>query len=147
MLPNTRELIRYLLNSWNIIDDYLPCTIKSEFHQQLGAININIEVTFRLLNLDKYQAITLTREVPGATYNNHPENDSFVGTVCLHENLHNLDDLNIFYVRQNIPLQDCDILISVTSENGSITVPTPMFVNKVLKHIDCQLTYFFEICT
>jgi hypothetical protein len=99
------------------------------------------------LNLDKFQAITLTREVPRATYDNHPENDRFVGTVCLHENLTNLDDLNIFFVRQNIPLQDCDILISVISENTSMTIATPMFVNKVLKHIDCQLTFSFEVFT
>ena len=110
-----------------------------------GVINIKIQVCLRLLNLDKFQAITLTREVPGATYDNHPENNCFVGSVSLHESLDNLDDLNIFYVRQQIQLQDCDIFISVTSENGTKTFATPMFVNKVLKHIDCQLTFSFEI--
>ena len=114
---------------------------------KLGAININIQVSFRLLNLDKFQAITLTREVPGAAYDNHPENDCFVGSISLNDNLDNLDDLNIFYVRQQIPIQDCDILISVTSENGTKTVTTPMFINKVLKHIDCQLTFYFETCS
>jgi hypothetical protein len=96
-----------------------------------------------LFNLDKFQAITLSREVEGATYSNHPENSCFVGYVCLDEKLNNLDDLNIFYVRQQIPLQDIDILISITSVNSSKTVATPMFVNKVLKHIDCQLTFSF----
>ena len=67
-----------------------------------------------------------------------------MGSVYLNENLDNLDDLNIFYVRQQLPIQDCDILISVTSENGAATVATPMFVNTVLKHIDCQLTFSFN---
>ena len=105
--------------------------------------HINIDVMFRLLNLDKFQAITLTREVAGATYNNHPKNDCFVGSVYLNENLHNLDELNIFYVRQQIPLYDCDILIAVTALNEAKKVAVPMFVNKVLKHIDCQLTFSF----
>jgi hypothetical protein len=68
-----------------------------------------------------------------------------VGSACLNECLDNLDDLNIFYVRQQIPLQDCDILIAVTSVNDEKTVATPMFVNKVLKHIDCQLTFSVNI--
>jgi hypothetical protein len=97
-----------------------------------------------LLSLDKFQAITLTREVAEATYNNHPENGCFVGSVCLNESLDNLDDLNIFCVRQQIPLQDCDIFISVTSTHATKTVATPRFVNKVLKHIDCQLTIQFQ---
>lgn len=112
---------------------------------KLGATNIKIQVYFRLLNLDKFQAITLTREVPGATYDNHLQNNCFVGSVYLNENLDNLDDLNIFFVRQQIQLQDCDILISVTSKNSIKTISTPMFVNKVLKHIDCQLTFAFTI--
>jgi hypothetical protein len=85
----------------------------------------------------------LIREVPRASYDNHPDNSCFVGSVCLNVCLDNLDDLNIFYVRQQIPLQDCDILIAVTSANEIMTVATPMFVNKVLKHIDCQLTFSF----
>ncbi|AGH43440.1 hypothetical protein C427_1331 [Paraglaciecola psychrophila 170] len=68
-----------------------------------------------------------------------------MGLVCLNENLDNLDDLNIFYVRQQIALQDCDICIVVTSANVTDTVATPMFVNKVLKHIDCLLTFSFDL--
>jgi hypothetical protein len=85
--------------------------------------------------------MTLIREVHGASYDNHPHNSCFVGSVCLNECLNNLDDLNIFYVRQQIPLQDCDILIAITSANDEKTFATPILVNKVLKHIDCQLTF------
>jgi hypothetical protein len=65
--------------------------------------------------------------------------------VRLNESLDNLDDLNIFCVRQQIPLQDCDILISATLKNMAGTITTPIFVNKVLKHIDCQITFSFEV--
>jgi hypothetical protein len=33
----------------------------------------------------------------------------------------------------------------VTPANITDTVATPMFVNKVLKHIDCQLTFSFDL--
>lgn len=95
--------------------------------------------------LDKFQAITLVREVAGATYESHAEKSYFIAAVCLTESLDNLDDLNIFCVRQQIPLQDCDIFICVTSPDTTKTVATPMFVNKVLKHIDCQLTFNFNL--
>jgi len=114
------------------------------YHQVLGVLNIKIDVTFRLLNLDKFQAITLLREVAGVTYAPHPEKSCFVGSVGLDQGLDNLDDLNIFYVRQQIPFQDCDILITVISTHTQKTVATPMFVNKILKHIDCQLTFSFH---
>ncbi|WP_297823973.1 hypothetical protein [uncultured Paraglaciecola sp.] len=107
-------------------------------------VNIKIDVTFRLFNLDKYQAITLHRELAGVTYAPYPEKNGLVGTVCLDQDLGNSNDLNIFYVRQQIPLQNCDILITVISENNQRTVATPMFVNKILKHIDCQLTFSFH---
>jgi hypothetical protein len=42
---------------------------------------------------------------------------------------------------KQLPLKDCDILITVTSENCKGNVAAPMFVNKVLEHIDCQLTF------
>jgi hypothetical protein len=54
-------------------------------------VNIKIEVTFRLLNLDKFQAITLFREVDGVTYDHHPEKICFVGSVSLNRSLDNLD--------------------------------------------------------
>jgi hypothetical protein len=101
-------------------------------------------VNFRLLNLDKFQAMTLMREVAGSTYESHAEKSCFIGSVCLTQSLDNLDDLNIFHVRQQILLQDCDILLSVSAISANKTVTTPLFVNKVLKHIDCQLTLHFK---
>lgn len=65
--------------------------------------------------------------------------------MYLNESLDNLDDLNIFYVRQQIPLQDCDMFIDVTSVNDADIITTPLFVNKVLKHIDCPLSLSFNL--
>lgn len=98
---------------------------------------------FRFLNLDKLQAFTLTKEVAGASYTPHPENKGYIGCVPLLEC--HLDNLNIFYVRQQIKLSDCDILIAATTHNTSGTFAIPQIVNKWLKHIDCQLTFSFTL--
>ena len=66
------------------------------YHQVLGVVNIKIDVTFRLFNLDKYQAITLHREVAGVTYAPHPEKNGLVGTVCLDQDLGNSRRLKYF---------------------------------------------------
>jgi hypothetical protein len=112
---------------------------------ELGILNIKINVSFRFLNLDKFQAITLSREISGATYVQQSEKGNFIGAILLSENLDNLDDLNIFFVRQQVQLSDCDILIFVTAENAPCTIEIPARVNKFLKHIDCKLTFSFQL--
>ncbi|MFQ3197888.1 MAG: hypothetical protein ACJAUL_001843 [Paraglaciecola sp.] len=104
---------------------------------------IDASLSFRFLNLDKLQAFTLTREVKGATYTQHLDNNCYVGSVPLLGEY--LDNLNIFYVRQQINIIDCDIFIEVKSENTSGTFTTPAIVNKLLKHIDCKLTFAFTL--
>lgn len=106
---------------------------------------INIAVSFRFLTLNKYQAMTLIREVPDASYYQHPDTDCFIGLVNINEKLANLDELNIFYVRQNIKLPDCDIFINTPATKGKHSITTPKYINQILKHIDCQLTFSFEL--
>lgn len=100
-------------------------------------------LSFRFLKLDKLQAFTLTREVKGASYTKHVEQNCYVGSVPLLEEY--LDNLNVFYVRQQINLVDCDIFIAVKSKNTSGSFTTPDIVNKLLKHIDCKLTFAFTL--
>jgi hypothetical protein len=104
---------------------------------------IDTSLSFRFLNLDKLQAFTLTREVKGATYTRHIDQNCYVGSVPLLEE--HLDNLNIFYVRQQINLIDCDIFIALKSENAWGSFTTPPIVNKLLKHIDCKLTFAFTL--
>lgn len=101
---------------------------------------IKTKVSFRFLNLNKLQGITLTREVTGATYHSNHSNDRFTGVVALTATLDNINDLNIYFVRQQVVLEDCDILISVSSHNPPSKIEIPTLVNKVLKHIDCKIT-------
>lgn len=96
------------------------------------------KVAFRFRNLNKMQAFTLTKEVPGARYRALADVGVYEGVVALTE--HILDELTIFFVRQQISLQECDVHIEAV-DTSCTEVATPLIVNKLLKHIDCQLTF------
>ena len=102
-----------------------------------------IRVHFRLTKLDAMQAYTLKREIEGAYFikreesGDNQEADVFVGMVPLQETL--FDELNDYVIRQQIQYDDCDIFVEAKHADGDIAVPR--VVNKLLKYIDCKLTY------
>jgi hypothetical protein len=105
--------------------------------------NIEAELSFRFNRLDKLQAFTLTREMLGSSHNQHRNNNCYVGCVPLTDR--NFDDINDYYVRQRVEIDDCDILVSVSAESGTKTVEIPAIVNRMLKYIDCKLTFAFTV--
>ena len=103
-------------------------------------------VNFRFLDLDRLQAVTLSREVSGASYQESMTPGRYVGYIELSGlNIHEIND---FFIRQRVSISDCDILVSASlsvgvhekGESESI-VKVPPVVNNMLKYIDCQLTY------
>ena len=64
---------------------------------------------------------------------------AFIGMVPLKESL--FDELNDYVIRQQIQYDDCDIYVESKIANGDIAVPR--VVNKLLKYIDCKLTFAF----
>lgn len=94
-------------------------------------------VHFRLTKLDAMQAYTLKREIEGAYFIKRDDTDVFVGMVPLKETL--FDGLNDYVIRQQIQYDACDILVEAKNTTGEVAVPR--VVNKLLKYIDCKLTY------
>lgn len=94
-------------------------------------------VHFRLTKLDAMQAYTLKREIEGAYFIKRDDTDVFVGMVPLKETL--FDELNDYVIRQQIQYDACDILVEAKNTTGEVAVPR--VVNKLLKYIDCKLTY------
>jgi len=103
--------------------------------------NVEAEVSFRFLSLDKFQAYSLVREIVSSTHEEHSENKCYVACVPLTQ--HNFEDINDYYVRQRIEIEACDILVSVSSDSRSGIVDVPVIVNRMLKYIDCKLTFSF----
>lgn len=106
-------------------------------------LNTDTEISFRFNRLDKMQAFTLEREILGATRESHVENNNYI--VCVPLSNNNLDDINDYYVRQRVEIDDCDINISVRSDSPTDIFEIPNIVNRMLKYIDCQLTFSFTL--
>ena len=100
--------------------------------------SVAVAVDFRFLQLDKLQAITLVREVQGASYCPALSDNKFVGSVPLQESY--LDDINHFFIRQKVLENECDILISSQQQASLYSVNVPAIVNRMLKDIDCAIT-------
>lgn len=105
--------------------------------------NTETEISFRFTRLDKMQAITLEREILGSIREDHVENNRYV--VCVPLTNNSFDDINDYYVRQRIEIEECDIFVSVRSDSGTNTFEIPALVNRMLKYIDCQLTFSFTV--
>jgi hypothetical protein len=106
-------------------------------------LNNKAEISFRFICLDKMQAFTLEREILGSSLEHQVEENCYIVCVPLTDN--NLDDINDYYVRQRIELEACDIFVSVSSDSGTNNFDIPAIVNRMLKYIDCKLTFSFTV--
>ncbi|MBA6251828.1 hypothetical protein [Colwellia sp. MB3u-55] len=100
-------------------------------------------ISFRFNRLDKMQAFTLEREILGSLYDKNVENNVYV--VCVPLTDTNFDDISDYYVRQRVNIEDCDIFVSVSSDSGTKCFDIPVIVNRMLKYIDCKLTFAFTV--
>ncbi|MFB0979966.1 MAG: hypothetical protein QMC62_03500 [Alteromonadaceae bacterium] len=105
--------------------------------------NTEFAISFRFNRLDKMQAFTLEREIAGSTCEDHIEDHCYI--VCVPLSNYNFDDINDYYVRQRVELKDCDILVRVSSNFGTKIFDIPLIVNRMLKYIDCKLTFSFTV--
>ena len=79
------------------------------------------------------QAFTLEREIVGSLRKDHIEDHYYI--VCVPLTDISFDDINDYYVRQRVDIEYCDILVSAI----------PVIVNRMLKYIDCKLTFSFTV--
>ncbi|NQZ23681.1 MAG: hypothetical protein HRT53_16735 [Colwellia sp.] len=105
--------------------------------------NTKADISFRFTRLDKMQTFTLEREILGSSRQHQVENNYYV--VCVPLTSNNLDDINDYYVRQRIAIEACDIFVSVSADSGTNTFDIPVIVNRMLKYIDCKLTFSFTV--
>ncbi len=105
--------------------------------------NTEAEINFRFINLDKFQAFSLVREIVGSTYEEQVESNRYIAKVPLTKQ--NFEEINDYYVRQRIEVQACDIFVSANSTSNIGVVEIPAIVNRMLKYIDCKLTFSFTV--
>ncbi|CCQ10043.1 hypothetical protein PALB_9080 [Pseudoalteromonas luteoviolacea B = ATCC 29581] len=96
-----------------------------------------LSIYFRFLKLNKMQLLTLVREIADAEEIKSKDSHSFAVMIPLCEA--NLDDITMFFVRQQISIDDCDLHLVKPAEASS-ALCAPMILNKMLKHIDCKVS-------
>ena len=85
------------------------------------------------------QAYTFKKEINGASFYKLDNENIFVGTVPLSDDL--FDELNDFVIRQQVQYDDCDIYVESAACATSTEIEVPRVVNRMLKYIDCKLSY------
>lgn len=93
-----------------------------------------MQVFFRLLRLNKLQMVTLSRQIAELQVTDlvtHYEVAVPLSAILL-------EDLMMFVVRQQVTLEDCDILLQIAAPADIQAVPAS--VNQLLKHLDCRLS-------
>lgn len=112
-----------------------------------------MDINFRFRQLNKMQALTLCRELDSASYTEHSADEAGAESTVNEKNTkprnysalvrltpENIEAITMFYVRQDLNLSQCDILINATLTNTrSFTLP--VIVNQMLKHIDCPISF------
>lgn len=88
------------------------------------------------------QAYTLKKEIKGASFYPQEDSNRFVGWVPLEEQY--FDELNDYFIRQQIQYNECDIFVTANTPQETSIVTVPRVVNKMLKYIDCKLTYSID---
>lgn len=106
-------------------------------------LNETVNSSFRFLRLNKLQAYTLEREISGGSQTKDVTHDCYIGSVIL--NSDNLEDIVNFFIRQRIETCDCDIFISVTSNMLTNTIDASELVNRMIKFIDCKLSFSYTV--
>ncbi|WP_158970479.1 hypothetical protein [Paraglaciecola sp. L3A3] len=95
------------------------------------------------MQLDKFQAYTLPREIAGSTFYLDENKNCYVGEVPINQDT--FEDINNFYVRQRINIDTCDILVSVSSNENQGITSAPTIVNRMLKYLDCKISFSYIV--
>jgi hypothetical protein len=98
--------------------------------------HLTSQVSFRFQHLTKLQAFTLEREIQAVTISETTEQGRFTASLSLDKA--DFDAITMFYVRQNIEISSCTIVIYL-KPSDAVGFSVPVAVNQMLKHIDCRL--------
>ena len=98
--------------------------------------------SFRFLDLSETQAKELANLIPIVKFGEHYETKNNVGCVKL-ANSEYLEKIGAFAIRHKFMPTDCDIFISIASENHDEVWRAPKAVNNMLKIFDCPIVFSY----
>ncbi|MFC3032867.1 hypothetical protein ACFOEE_10080 [Pseudoalteromonas fenneropenaei] len=96
-------------------------------------------VSFRFLQLNKLQLLTLKRDIPELVATELEAPHHYCVSVPLEA--HHIDTINMFFVRQQLILEQVDILVCLDTSDCGTEYSAPRLLNQMLKHLDCTLRF------
>ncbi len=104
--------------------------------------NFSTIVGFRFLSLTAEQADNLKQIISDCEIDNHFENGCKCGCISL-DSIEKLDLIVQFKNEHCISNDECDIFLSIATENDTEIWDVPSIVNDAIKRIDCKLVFSF----
>jgi hypothetical protein len=99
-------------------------------------------VRFRFLDLSTDQAADLASAIPGSRVGTHHKTGASVGSVEL-DSPDTIHRIVRFAEKHAVPNEQCDVFVSIFTENDTEIWDVPRVVNQLLKEFDCQLVFSF----
>ena len=98
--------------------------------------------SFRFLNLSDIQAKELADLIPNVEIGEHFETKNNVGCINLDRST-SIEEIGVFAKQHEFKPTDCDIFISIASENQDEIWRAPKAVNNMLKIFDCPIVFSY----
>ncbi len=99
-------------------------------------------VLFRFLDLNAEQAKDLVSAIPGSRMGKHHKTGAAVGCVTL-GSADMVQPILSFIEKHTVPSEQCDVFVSIFTENDTELWDVPRVVNQLIKAVDCQLVFSF----
>jgi hypothetical protein len=103
---------------------------------------MHASASFRFLDLDETQASELSRLIPSTQFGTHHKTGKTVGSIELVDATH-VVTIDEFRRSHSFRPTDCDIFISIASENRDEVWRAPKAVNYVVNIVNCPIVFSY----
>ncbi len=102
--------------------------------------------SFRFLNLSERDSEVLKDLIPQAIVADHFKNECKVANIDI-EDSSIIETIESAFRKLGCKLEECDIFLSITTENDTEIWEVPEIVNSLLKRINCKIVFSFtSVC-
>ena len=98
--------------------------------------------SFRFLNLSENQTKELSALIPDVEFGEHYKTKENVGCIIL-DNSKYIEQIGVFAKQHSFKPTECDIFVSIASENRDEVWRAPRVVNNMLKIFDCPIVFSY----
>jgi len=103
---------------------------------------MHASASFRFLALNEVQANELARLIPSTNFGTHHETGKTVGSIELVDSMHVIT-IDGFRRSHSFRATDCDVFISIASDNRDEVWRAPKAVNYVVNIVNCPIVFSY----